>query len=284
MSKDSIGTLYVVATPIGNLEDISARATRILNTVDLIAAEDTRRTQGLLSTLNIKSQLIAYHDHNEVEQTPVLIDQLTGGISIALVSDAGSPLLSDPGIMLVRAAHASGISVVSVPGPSAVIAALSIAGLSTSRFVFEGFLPRASGPKSDRLSEIAADPRTIVLYESVHRLTKTLEALKAHFEADRVVFICRELTKIHESVYEGTLGDLCERVGTEIPLKGEFVLLVSGKERVVSVEDNELIRIFALLVKEMTPKKAVTLTAKITGTSRNRVYSVTRTRLSLGYE
>ncbi|MFL2538549.1 MAG: 16S rRNA (cytidine(1402)-2'-O)-methyltransferase [Candidatus Rariloculaceae bacterium] len=282
MSKDSIGTLYVVATPIGNLEDISARATRILNTVDLIAAEDTRRTQGLLSTLNIKSQLIAYHDHNEVEQTPVLIDQLTGGISIALVSDAGSPLLSDPGIMLVRAAHASGISVVSVPGPSAVIAALSIAGLPTDRFIFEGFLPRASGPKSDRLSEIAADPRTIVLYESVHRLTKTLEALKAHFEADRVVFICRELTKIHESIYEGTLGDLCERVGTEIPLKGEFVLLVSGKERVVSVEDNELIRIFTILVKEMTPKKAVSLTAKITGISRNKVYSVTR--LSPGYE
>ncbi|MAQ21037.1 MAG: 16S rRNA (cytidine(1402)-2'-O)-methyltransferase [Gammaproteobacteria bacterium] len=282
MSKDSIGTLYVVATPIGNLEDISARATKILNAVDLIAAEDTRRTQGLLSTFNIKSKMIAYHDHNEIEQTPVLIDKLKRGSSIALVSDAGSPLLSDPGIVLVRAARASGISVVSVPGPSAVISALSIAGLPTDRFIFEGFLPRASGPKSDRLSRIANESRTIVLYESVHRLINTLEALKAHFEADRVVFICRELTKIHESVYEGTLGDLCERVGTEIPLKGEFVLLISGKEGVISAEDNELIRIFTLLVKEMAPKTAVSLTAKITGTSRNRVYSVTR--LSPGYE
>ena len=282
MSKDSIGTLYVVATPIGNLEDISARATKILNAVDLIAAEDTRRTQGLLSTFNIKSKMIAYHDHNEIEQTPVLIDKLIRGSSIALVSDAGSPLLSDPGIVLVRAARASGISVVSVPGPSAVISALSIAGLPTDRFIFEGFLPRASGPKSDRLSRIANESRTIVLYESVHRLINTLEALKAHFEADRVVFICRELTKIHESVYEGTLGDLCERVGTEIPLKGEFVLLISGKEGVISAEDNELIRIFTLLVKEITPKTAVSLTAKITGTSRNRVYSVTR--LSPGYE
>ena len=282
MSKDSIGTLYVVATPIGNLEDISARATKILNAVDLIAAEDTRRTQGLLSTFNIKSKMIAYHDHNEIEQTPVLIDKLIRGSSIALVSDAGSPLLSDPGIVLVRAARASGISVVSVPGPSAVISALSIAGLPTDRFIFEGFLPRASGPKSDRLSRIANESRTIVLYESVHRLINTLEALKAHFEADRVVFICRELTKIHESVYEGTLGDLCERVGAEIPLKGEFVLLISGKEGVISAEDNELIRIFTLLVKEITPKTAVSLTAKITGTSRNRVYSVTR--LSPGYE
>ncbi len=282
MSKDSIGTLYVVATPIGNLEDISARATKILNAVDLIAAEDTRRTQGLLSTFNIKSKMIAYHDHNEIEQTPVLIDKLKRGSSIALVSDAGSPLLSDPGIVLVRAARASGISVVSVPGPSAVISALSIAGLPTDRFIFEGFLPRASGPKSDRLSRIANESRTIVLYESVHRLINTLEALKAHFEADRVVFICRELTKIHESVYEGTLGDLCERVGTEIPLKGEFVLLISGKEGVITAEDNELIRIFTLLVKEMAPKTAVSLTAKITGTSRNRVYSVTR--LSPGYE
>lgn len=282
MSKDSIGTLYVVATPIGNLEDISARATKILNAVDLIAAEDTRRTQGLLSTFNIKSKMIAYHDHNEIEQTPVLIDKLIRGSSIALVSDSGSPLLSDPGIVLVRAARASGISVVSVPGPSAVISALSIAGLPTDRFIFEGFLPRASGPKSDRLSRIANESRTIVLYESVHRLINTLEALKAHFEADRVVFICRELTKIHESVYEGTLGDLCERVGTEIPLKGEFVLLISGKEGVISAEDNELIRVFTLLVKEMTPKTAVSLTAKITGTSRNRVYSVTR--LSPGYE
>lgn len=276
MSKDSIGTLYVVATPIGNLEDLSARATRVLDAVDLIAAEDTRRTRGLLSTINVKNQLIAYHDHNEFEQTPVLIEKLTGGKSVALVSDAGSPLLSDPGTMLVRAARASGIPVVSVPGPSAVIAALSIAGLPTDRFIFEGFLPRTSGPKADRLSEIATDSRTIVFYESVHRLVNTLEALKTHFGTDRIIFLCRELTKIHESVYEGTVGDLCERLGTGIPLKGEFVLLVGGKADEISAEDDELIRIFNLLVEEMSPKTAVSLTARITGASRNQVYSITR--------
>jgi 16S rRNA (cytidine1402-2'-O)-methyltransferase len=282
MSKDSIGTLYVVATPIGNLEDLSARAIRVLDAVDLIAAEDTRRTRGLLSTININNQLIAYHDHNESEQTPVLIEKLTGGKSVALVSDAGSPLLSDPGLMLVRAARALGIPVVSVPGPSAAIAALSIAGLPTDRFIFEGFLSRTPGPKADRLSEIATDSRTIIFYESVHRLASTLEALKMHFGADRIMFICRELTKIHESVYEGTVGDLYERLGTEIPLKGEFVLLVSGKTNTFSAEDNEIIRVFNLLVGEVSPKKAVSLAAKITGASRNQVYSITR--ISSGYD
>jgi 16S rRNA (cytidine1402-2'-O)-methyltransferase len=282
MSKDSIGTLYVVATPIGNLEDLSARAIRVLDAVDLIAAEDTRRTRGLLSTININNQLIAYHDHNESEQTPVLIEKLTGGKSVALVSDAGSPLLSDPGLMRVRAARALGIPVVSVPGPSAAIAALSIAGLPTDRFIFEGFLSRTPGPKADRLSEIATDSRTIIFYESVHRLASTLEALKMHFGADRIMFICRELTKIHESVYEGTVGDLYERLGTEIPLKGEFVLLVSGKTNTFSAEDNEIIRVFNLLVGEVSPKKAVSLAAKITGASRNQVYSITR--ISSGYD
>ena len=282
MSKDSIGTLYVVATPIGNLEDLSARAIRVLDAVDLIAAEDTRRTRGLLSTININNQLIAYHDHNESEQTPVLIEKLTGGKSVALVSDAGSPLLSDPGLMLVRAARALGIPVVSVPGPSAAIAALSIAGLPTDRFIFEGFLSRTPGPKADRLSEIATDSRTIIFYESVHRLASTLEALKMHFGADRIMFICRELTKIHESVYEGTVGDLYERLGTEIPLKGEFVLLVSGKTNTFSAEDNEIIRVFNLLVGEVSPKKAFSLAAKITGASRNQVYSITR--ISSGYD
>ena len=282
MSKDSIGTLYVVATPIGNLEDLSARAIRVLDAVDLIAAEDTRRTRGLLSTININNQLIAYHDHNESEQTPVLIEKLTGGKSVALVSDAGSPLLSDPGLMLVRAARALGIPVVSVPGPSAAIAALSIAGLPTDRFIFEGFLSRTPGPKADRLSEIATDSRTIIFYESVHRLASTLEALKMHFGADRIMFICRELTKIHESVYEGTVGDLYERLGTEIPLKGEFVLLVSGKTNTFSAEDNEIIRVFNLLVGEVSPKKAVSLAAKTTGASRNQVYSITR--ISSGYD
>ena len=282
MSKDPTGILYVVATPIGNLEDLSARAARVLDAVDLIAAEDTRRTRGLLSTINVKNQMIAYHDHNESEQTPVLIEKLTGGKSVALVSDAGSPLLSDPGTMLVRAARASGIPVVSVPGPSAVIAALSIAGLPTDRFIFDGFLPRTPGPKADRLSELATDSRTIIFYESVHRLANTLEALKAHFGSDRIMFICRELTKIHESVYEGTVGDLCERLGTEIPLKGEFVLLVSGKAEAISTEDDELIRIFNILVEEMSPKTAVYLTAKITGASRNQVYSITRIAPSYG--
>lgn len=276
MSKDSTGILYVVATPIGNLDDLSARAKKILNKVDLVAAEDTRRTLGLLSSIDIKNRLISYHKHNESKQTPVLLEKLKRGESIALVSDAGSPLLSDPGSILIKAARSSKVSIVSVPGPSAITSALSIVGLPADQFVFEGFLPRGVAAKADRLAQLAADPRTIVIFESVHRLVITMKAIKRYFGPSRHMFIARELTKVHESIYEGTTESLYGQLDNNIPLKGEFVLLISGNEELNTIGDDELIRVFGLLIGQMSPKAAVTLTAKITGASRNRVYAVTR--------
>ena len=272
------GVLYVVATPIGNLDDLSPRARRVLDAVDLIAAEDTRRTRGLLSSIEVKSRLIAYHEHNEAQQAPGLVARLRGGESIALVSDAGAPLLSDPGLVVVRAAHEAGIPVVSVPGPSALTAALSVAGLATDRFVFEGFLPRRSGQRRARLASLVREERTLVFYESVHRLSDTLAALEEHLGSDRHAVIGRELTKVHESLYEGTLGELRQRLGADadIPLKGEFVVMVAGDRDPHASDDVEVARVFGILAEEVPARTAVALTVKITGASRNRVYALTR--------
>ena len=278
MSSTSTGTLYVVATPIGNLDDISPRACRVLDTVDLIAAEDTRRTRGLLSKFGIKTPTISCHDHNEARQIPGLLGRLHRGESVALVSDAGTPLLSDPGLLLVRAAHDAGVPVVSVPGPSALVAALSVGGESTDRFVFEGFLPRRSGPRRSRLKNLARETATVVLYESVHRVRDTMADLLAQFGSDRRASIVRELTKLHESVHRGTLGTLAEQLGGEIPLKGEFVLVVAGGDEKIGAGDEEILRVFDLVSVEISNRTAVTLTAKILGVSRNRVYRLTRDR------
>jgi len=278
MSSTSTGTLYVVATPIGNLDDISPRACRVLDSVDLIAAEDTRRTRGLLSKFGIKTPTISCHDHNEARQIPGLLERLHRGESVALVSDAGTPLLSDPGLLLVRAAHDAGVPVVSVPGPSALVAALSVAGESTDRFVFEGFLPRRTGPRRSRLKNLARETATVVLYESVHRVRDTMADLLAQFGSDRRASIVRELTKLHESVHRGTLGTLAEQLGGEIPLKGEFVLVVAGGDEKIGAGDEEILRVFDLVSVEISNRTAVTLTAKILGVSRNRVYRLTRDR------
>ena len=278
MSSTSTGTLYVVATPIGNLDDISPRACRVLDSVDLIAAEDTRRTRGLLSKFGIKTPTISCHDHNEARQIPGLLERLHRGESVALVSDAGTPLLSDPGLLLVRAAHDAGVPVVSVPGPSALVAALSVGGESTDRFVFEGFLPRRAGPRRSRLKNLARETATVVLYESVHRVRDTMAELLAQFGSDRRASIVRELTKLHESVHRGTLGTLAEQLGGEIPLKGEFVLVVAGGDEKVGAGDEEILRVFDLVSVEISNRTAVTLTAKILGVSRNRVYRLTRDR------
>jgi len=277
MSTDSTGTLYVVGTPIGNLDDLSPRARRILDEVDLIAAEDTRRTRGLLSSIHVSNRLIAYHEHNETQQAPVLIGRLQAGESVALVSDAGTPLVSDPGWVLVGAAREAGIAVISVPGASAVVAALAVAGLPTDRVAFEGFLPRRSGARQARLAALAAEPRTMVFYESVHRVPETLAALEAQFGPDRPAVVARELTKIHESTVGGSLAELRRKLDGEIPLKGEFVILLAGAESERSAADEEVIRVFTALLKEVSPKTAVTLTAEITGAARNRVYALTRT-------
>jgi len=276
MNAVSSGTLYVVGTPIGNLDDLSARARDVLGAVDLIAAEDTRRTGRLLSSISVNGTLIAYHEHNERQQTPALIARLEKGDSLALVSDAGMPTISDPGLRLVRAALAEDLPVVTVPGPTAAVAALTIAGLATDRFVFEGFLPRRSGPRRQRLELLQNEARTMIFYEAVHRVTETIEMLEELFGSDRQAAIARELTKLHEQIYTGTLAELSSELGEGIPLKGEFVLLVAGSAEILSVPAAEAVRIFTILSAEVSAKAAVTLTAEITGLSRNDVYRLTR--------
>ena len=276
MNAVSSGTLYVVGTPIGNLDDLSLRARNVLGAVDLIVAEDTRRTRGLLSSIGLKRTLIAYHEHNERQRTPDLIARLAAGESLALVSDAGMPTISDPGVRLVRAALAESIPVVSVPGPSAETAALSISGLATDRFAFEGFLPRRSGARRERLGLLLAESRTMIFYESVHRLREAVVALAEAFGATRQAVIARELTKLHESVYRGTLAELASRLGEDIPLKGEFVVLVAGRTDIETASAAEVQRVFSILNNGTTAKEAVALTAKITGLSRNEVYQLTR--------
>jgi 16S rRNA (cytidine1402-2'-O)-methyltransferase len=264
----------VVGTPIGNLADLSERARAVLAGVDLIAAEDTRHTRGLLSSIGVQRPLTAYHEHNERARAPELLQRLMAGASVALVSDAGTPLISDPGWTLVRGAHAAGIPVTSVPGPSAVVAALSVAGLPTDRFVFEGFLPRRAAARAARLVELCVEPRTLVFFEAVHRIRACLQALVAAFGAERRATLGRELTKHHEQVRAGSLGSLAASLGGEIPLKGEFVLVVAGAE--VAPEAAEAERVFALLVPHVGRERAMRLTAEITGFGRNDLYRLTR--------
>ena len=277
MDVESPGTLFVVGTPIGNLDDLSSRARSVLGAVDLIACEDTRRTGRLLSSIGVDRPLIPYHDHNEQEQAEALIGRLKSGESVALVSDAGIPTISDPGLTLVRATSVQGVPVTIIPGPNAAIAALSLSGLATDRFVFEGFLPRRGGQRDARLESLAMETRTMIFYEAVHRVATTLAALAEHFGAHRPAAIARELTKLHEQVATGTLAELRSQLGSEIPLKGEFVLLVAGRDGNDVAGDVEVERVYTILARELPAKTAVTVTAEITGQSRNAVYRLTRT-------
>ncbi|HHT48430.1 MAG TPA: 16S rRNA (cytidine(1402)-2'-O)-methyltransferase [Firmicutes bacterium] len=221
------GCLYLVTTPIGNLEDLTARAVRVLREVDLIAAEDTRQTRKLLSHLSIHQRVVSYYREKEQERAEMLLDHLRSGRQVALVSDAGTPGLSDPGAVVVAKAVAAGIRVVPVPGVSACLAALVASGLSTTRFVFEGFLPRKPKERESRLAALAREERTIVLYEAPHRLTKTLSALAAALGPDRPVVIARELTKKYEEFWRGTLAEAVE-AWTAREVRGEFTLVVAG--------------------------------------------------------
>jgi 16S rRNA (cytidine1402-2'-O)-methyltransferase len=275
-TRESRGRLYVVGTPIGNADDLSPRARDVLAKADVIAAEDTRHTRGLLSRIGVESRPIAYHEHNEPERVPGLLAQLAAGKSVALVSDAGTPLISDPGWRLVKAAQEAGVIVVPIPGPCAAIAALCVAGLPTDSFVFEGFLPRRDGPRAARLDSLKREERTIVLYEAVHRIAETLAALRAAFGDDRRAAIARELTKTHEQIATGTLGELDARLGSSIPLLGEFVIVVAGAQ-VLTPDESEARRVYALLEAELPPDKALKLTTAITGVSRNALYRLTRT-------
>ena len=275
-STESAGILYVVATPIGNLADLGQRAASVLAEVALIAAEDTRHTGRLLQHLGVDAKLESLHEHNEAAQTDRLLAELAGGRDIALVADAGTPLISDPGARFVAAAAAAGIAVVPVPGPSAVTAALSVAGLPTERFVFEGFLPRRAAQRRARLAELAAETRTLVLFEAVHRVAATLADLAEIFGAERRAAVARELTKLHEQIARGTLDELAKQAGNEIPARGEFVIVVDGAAALAAAGDDDVLRVYGLLADTLPPADAVKLCARITGRSRNEVYALTR--------
>jgi 16S rRNA (cytidine1402-2'-O)-methyltransferase len=273
---NSRGRLDVVATPIGNLSDLSPRAQEVLASADVIAAEDTRHTGTLLKAIGISRPLVSLHSHNESNRVPELLARLAAGDSIALVSDAGTPLLSDPGYELVSAAARAGCDVRAIPGPSAITAALAVAGLPTDRFCFEGFLPARSSERRTRLEAVAADPRTLVFFEAPHRIDECLADLAAVFGSDRMAAVARELTKAHETIYRGTLGELAERAKTEPNFaRGEITVVVQGAREVENkAEAIELERVVALLVRELPPSRAAALAAQITGARRNDAYAL----------
>ncbi len=267
------GTLYIVATPIGNLEDLTPRARQTLADVDLIAAEDTRHTGRLLSHFGVKTPQKALHDHNESTLVPTLIKDLLQGRNIALVSDAGTPLVSDPGYRLVAAAHEKGITVSPVPGASAVTAALSAAGLPTDRFCFEGFVPSKRVARESWLRELAAESRTLVFFESVHRIKDSIADMRGAFGSDRRAFIGRELSKLHEQCVQGTFAELSEKLASaEIPAKGEFVIIVHGAEDESST-DIDVDLLITELAAVLPGKQAVAIAARVTGEKRNALYA-----------
>lgn len=267
------GCLFVVATPIGNLGDLSPRALETLKAVSAICAEDTRHTRQLLAHFGVERPLLALHEHNEDEIAQRLVVRLLAGESLALVSDAGTPLVSDPGFRLVRAARAAGIKVSPLPGPSALIAALSVAGLPSDRFVFEGFLPAKAGARRERLSALAAETRTLVFYESAHRIEETLADAAAVFGAQRLATIARELTKLFETVLDGTLEDLGARIAADAnQRKGEFVLLVQGVGEDADAKIAEGRRLYAKLSEHLPPSTAAKLAAELSGAPRKALY------------
>lgn len=266
--------LYIVATPIGNLGDISERAVETLKQVDLIAAEDTRHSNTLLQRFGINTKVCAYHEHNEEKVTQQLIQQILDGQSIALISDAGTPLINDPGYKLVVAAHDNNIPVVPIPGPSAIITALSASGLPTNKFIFEGYLPAKSEARKTRLNELRNESRTLVFYEAPHRIIESVKIIQEIFGAERRATIARELTKQFEQIVRDKLSTINEKLESEeIKHKGEFVVIVEGAQE-VSISDEEVLRINQILSEKISPKDAAGLTAKITGRKKNEVYEL----------
>ncbi|MBA8882523.1 16S rRNA (cytidine(1402)-2'-O)-methyltransferase [Dokdonella fugitiva] len=268
------GKLFIVATPIGNLDDLSPRAREVLRTVALVAAEDTRHSAPLLAHAGSRARAFALHEHNEREQAERVVERLLDGDDVALVSDAGTPLVSDPGYRLVRAAREAGCEVSPVPGPCAAIAALSVAGLASDRFVFEGFLPAKAAARRERLVALAAEARTLIFYESSHRIVEALADLVAVFGAARAAVLARELTKLFETVIAAPLADIQERVLADPnQQRGEFVLVVAGAEgEAADATLAEGRRVFALLREELPPARAAKLAAAITGAPRKALY------------
>jgi 16S rRNA (cytidine1402-2'-O)-methyltransferase len=273
MSQIQPGLLWVVATPIGHRDDFSARAIETLRSVAVIAAEDTRHSRPLLMHYNVGTPLVALHDHNEREVVDAIVRRLQGGESVALISDAGTPLISDPGFRLVRAARAAGIRCAPVPGACAAIAALSVAGLPSDRFVFEGFLPPKAAARRTRLQELAGDPRTLIFYESSHRVAESLADMRDVFGEAREGVLARELTKLFETVIGEPLGNLAARVASDPDQqRGECVLMVAGRGEETDAREAEGKRVFALLREELPPAKAAKLAAAITGAPRKLLY------------
>ncbi len=266
--------LYIVATPIGNLADITARAVEILGEVNLIAAEDTRHSKKLLQHLGIDTRLVALHEHNERDASTGLVEKIQQGQAIALISDAGTPLISDPGFHLVRTAREAGIKVIPVPGVSAAICALSVAGLPTDRFVFEGFLPAKQTARRHRLEALSAETRTLIFYESSHRIVKSLLDMQEIYGSEREAVVARELTKTFETIQDGTLGELVEWINTDAnQQRGEFVVLVKGKPQPESDQlTPEAEHVLHSLLEELSVKQASKLASKITGISKRVLY------------
>ena len=269
------GILYVVATPIGNLDDLSPRALLTLNEVSLIAAEDTRHSAKLLQHFGILTPVTAFHEHNEREKTAELITYVSKGKSIALISDAGTPLISDPGYRLVRAAHEAAIRVVPLPGACAAIAALSASGLPSDRFAFEGFPPVKSAARRVWLDALVREPRTLIFYESPHRIIESLQDMRAVFGAERAAVYARELSKHFETVRYASLGELVEWVGAdENQQRGEIVVLVHGAVPAESEAYAEAARIVRILLKDLPVSQAAALAAEITGLKKNQLYEL----------
>jgi 16S rRNA (cytidine1402-2'-O)-methyltransferase len=267
------GTLFVVATPIGNLGDLSPRALETLKTVAAICAEDTRHTRQLLAHFGVDKPLVALHEHNEGDAAGPLVARLLAGESLALVSDAGTPLVSDPGFRLVRAAREAGVAVSPVPGASALVTALSVAGLPSDRFIFEGFLPAKANARRERLAALASEPRTLIFYESAHRIEDALDDAVAAFGAERRAVVARELTKLFETVLDGSLADLVQRVRADPnQRKGEFVLLVHGAGEDADAKVIEGRRLYAKLSEHLPPSIAAKVAAEWSGAPRKALY------------
>ena len=270
------GRLQVVATPIGNLADLSERAREALAEADLIAAEDTRHTGALLKAMGLATPLLSLHEHNESRRVPALLARLAAGERVVLVSDAGTPLLSDPGYELVRRAAAAGFEVSPVPGPSAITAALAIAGLPTDRFCFEGFLPARERERRAVLGALAREERTLVFFEAPHRIAAALADMATVLGPEREAVVARELTKAHETVYRGTVGELAQRAATEANFaRGEITLVVHGAVAgAAGVDQQLLLRTIEVLSKELPPGRVAAVAAQLTGASRSAAYAL----------
>ena len=271
-----IGELYLVATPIGDMTDIAPRALDILNTVDIVAVEDKRRSSRLFSHFGIKTPMISYHDHSEEKQVKKIIDELLCGKSVALISDAGTPLISDPGFKLVNAAKDKSIKVSPIPGPCALIAAISASGLPSDRFIFEGFLPSKSIPRVTKIQNISADSRTIIFYEAPHRILETLIDMIKVIGPSRKIVLARELTKTYETFISGTLKGVLEIIEKDLnQQKGEIVIVLAGadsSEKKIETQDSK--RILSVLLEDLPLKQAVSLGSRITGVQKNIFYKL----------